>query len=293
MKDRVFYLMSGNAHCPYLVCSLKTLREHYDGEVVVFAWEESFPIVQEIAKDSRLQIEARLREPAHRSKNAQFMDKIQVAMSQVGKADCILYLDADTTIHGNLADLFSGGYYYGFVATQFNHWISHHGIPSRRIEKLRKYKRIPQKLVEESLDKNKVIPSVNGGIWACQPESPVLPLWYKWTEIARDQFIADEVVLHLMAPFFKGTKNYMILGNRGEYNCSPKFQPKNLRDDEVIIRHFHGDSNVRPDKTRKGYDLWCPVYTECLEKNLGNISSWIDQINNKWMNQLVKMEGEI
>ncbi len=42
MKNRVFYVMSGPAHLPYLLASLKTLREHYDGEIVVFAWEESF-----------------------------------------------------------------------------------------------------------------------------------------------------------------------------------------------------------------------------------------------------------
>ncbi|GAH14631.1 unnamed protein product, partial [marine sediment metagenome] len=111
--------MSGAAHLPYLVCSLKTLREHYDGEVIVHAWEESFPIVQEIAKDSRLQIEARLREPAHRLKNAQFMDKIQLAMDQQGEADCLLYLDADTTIHGSLQPLFDAG---------CNLWICRHSI---------------------------------------------------------------------------------------------------------------------------------------------------------------------
>ncbi len=286
MSNRVFYLMSGSAHLPYLLCSLKTLREYYNGEVVVFAWEESFDIVKEMEKDSRLQIKTRLREPAHRLKNAQFMDKIQVAISQQGEADCVLYLDADTTIHGTLQPLMSNGYNYGFAATQFNHWVSHHGIPSRRIQKLRKYKKIDQELVEQCLDKSVRIPSVNGGIWACRPDSPVLPLWYEWTEIIQDQFIADEVALHLMAPKFKGTNKYTISGKRGEFNCSPKFQPKNLRDDEVIIRHFHGDSNVRPGKTRKGYDLWRPIYMECLQTNLGNVSSWINTIDNKWMKKL-------
>jgi len=286
VNDRVFYVMSHPPHLPYLLASLKTLREHYDGEVVVFAWEESFPIVQEIAKDSRLGIEARFREPAHRDKNAQFMDKIQAAMSQQGEAACILYLDADTTIHGDLSPLFQAGREYGFAATRFCRWTSHHGIPSRRIEKLRKYKKLPQEAVEQSLDKNKTIPSVNGGVWACRPESPVLPLWYEYTDIAQDQFIADEVVLHLMSPIFAEVGNYTIIGLGGEYNCSPKFQPRNLGDKEVKIWHFHGDSNVRPGKIQKGYDLWRPIYAECLEMNLGNVSSWLDQINNKWMKLL-------
>ena len=287
MKNRVFYLMSETPHCPYLVCSLKTLREHYDGEIVVFAWEDSFPIVQEIAKDSRLNIKARFREPVHRLKNAQFMDKIQTAAGQFEQAECVLYLDADTTIHGDLSPLFEAGHTFGFAATRFNHWTSNHGIPSRRIEKLRKYKKLDQELIESCLDKTIKWPSVNGGIWACRPESLVLPFWYAWTDIAREQFIADEVILHLMAPKFKGTNEYTIIGKQGEFNCSPKFQPKQLKDSEVVIWHFHGDCNVRPSKTMKGYDLWRPIYAECLEKNIGNMQSWIGSVNNKWMDQLV------
>ena len=61
MKNRVFYVMSGPAHLPYLLASLKTLREHYDGEIVVFAWEESFPIVDKMSEDPRMLINARIR----------------------------------------------------------------------------------------------------------------------------------------------------------------------------------------------------------------------------------------
>ena len=286
MKSRVFYVMSGPAHLPYLLCSLKTLREHYDGEVVVYAWKESFPIAQEIAKDSRLQIEARLREPLHRNKNAQFMDKIKVAAAQQGEADCVLYLDADTTVHGSIQPLLDAGHKYCFAATRFNHWTSHHGIPSRRVEKLRKYKKLEQALVEEALDKTKTIPSVNGGVWACRPESSALTAWYDWTEIAQKEFIADEVVMHLLAPKFEKSGHCTIFGLDGAYNCSPKFQPRNLRDADVVIRHFHGDSATREEKCPKGWYLWGPIFQECLENNLGNIQSWMHLINNKWINRL-------
>ena len=51
MTRRVVYLMSGPAHMPYLVCSLWTLRQHWDGEIVVVAWPNSIELVEEVARD--------------------------------------------------------------------------------------------------------------------------------------------------------------------------------------------------------------------------------------------------
>ena len=71
------------------------------------------------------------------------------------------------------------------------------------------------------------------------------------------------------------------------YNCSPmKYQPKNLKDEDVIIRHFHGDSNVRTNKSEKGWNLWRPIYQECLEKNVGGMAEWRGKIKNKFMSRL-------
>jgi hypothetical protein len=77
-KRSIIYLMSGPAHLPYLVVSLRSLRQNWDGPIVVYAWPKSFSIVQEIAKDNRLDIEARSRIPSYRGKNSQFVDKISL-----------------------------------------------------------------------------------------------------------------------------------------------------------------------------------------------------------------------
>lgn len=277
--------MSGPAHLPYLLCSLKTLRQQYHGEVVVFAWKESLDIVKLIAEDKNLNIQVKSREPAHRLKNAQFMDKIELAKDQCGERDILLYLDADTTIHSTrIVELFDAAEKTGFAGTRFNNWTTNTGIIANRLKDLRQYKRIHQKVVEELL--LNPWPSVNGGVWACRPDTPVLPVWSEWTNVARKLFIADEVVLHTLMPLFAPSKLFVMLGEQGEFNTSPKFISKILPEKDVVVKHYHGDSNVRIDKSRVGYDWWWPIFQKCLDENTGNVTEWISLIQNRWMDKL-------
>ena len=288
---QVIYVMSHPPHTPYLLTSLWTLRRHYDGPVNVYAWRESYPIVSRIASDVRLQIGIRPWEPAYRGKNDQFLAKIAVVQSQPPDSVSV-YLDADTTVHGPIDPLFQVAERCGFCATQFNDWgVGGSGIVSGRIKTLKEFPTIPREAFE--LVEGTRWPSVNGGVWAAQPDSPLLPLWYDWTYAARSTYIADEKVLHLLAAKFYLTKECdYLLG--GAYNCSPvqRYQPKTLADEDVVIRHYHGDSNVRPnDKSQRGYDLWWPIWEECQRLNVGDCGSWKDTVNNKWMNRL-NLRGE-
>jgi hypothetical protein len=284
-KGNVIYVMSGPAHLPYLVASLWSLRKSgHVGSVTVHAWPESIGIVRQIEKDKRLRIKSCERKPNLRRKdgyggNAQFLDKIQVAMNQVG-SEVTLYLDADTTIHGDLTPLMVAGMESGFCATQWNDWKTHRGHAHRRVKELLQVKEIPEVLVKEIISKQ--YPSVNGGVWAARHDSPVLSYWYEWTKACKSMFISDERVLHLMQVAF--TDSRVMTG--GIWNCSPKFQPSNVRDDDVIVRHYHGDSNVRPNKSLKGINLWYPIYKECLKEDVGGINGWIEEIKNKWMDRL-------
>ena len=279
----IVYLMSGAAHCPYLVASLFTLRQHWDGPVTVYAWPESFDIVERIDEDSGLCIEAVKREPQYRGrKNSQFLDKIRLMRTFFPGP--ILYLDADTTVHGDPSPLFALAEDHGFAATQFNDWVSTGSIPRNRVKRLRKFPEIEQRLVEEVIARE--WPSVNGGVFCCRPDSPVLPLWERWTVAALKVFIADEAVLHLMQPKFYPTGDLVtVMG--GKFNCSPmRYQPKGLPDEDVVIRHFHGDSNVRYKKSQKGCKLWWPIYQHCLKENIGGMAEWIGKVGNKKLIQL-------
>jgi hypothetical protein len=130
-------------------------------------------------------------------------------------------------------------------------------------------------------------PSVNTGIFGAKPDSPVLPLWHQWTLAAKDTFIPDEIVMHLMVAKFGPTNEISVAGG-GKWNCSPKLQPVGLADSDVKIWHFHGDSGWRIEKSRKGVQLWYPVFCECLDKNIGGIEDWYKDIPSKWFQTLIR-----
>ena len=285
MKRQVTYLMSGQAHLPYLVVSLDTLRRYWKEDIVVYAWPESFDIVEEIARDKNLNIKCYKREPSYRGKNAQFLDKIELTQS----LDCgiSMYLDADTSVHGSIEVLFDRGLQFGFAATQFNEWLTGpKGVVAARVKRLKDHKKIEQVYVKEIL-KNRW-PSVNGGVWTARPNSEVLPLWYEWTMIARKIFIADETVLHVLQPKYIPLHKMTVVCENGKYNSSPKHKSPNIPHEDVSIYHYHGDSNVRPQKTERGLELWWPMYMDCIRRNVGSISKWHTEVRNKWIDKLLK-----
>jgi len=284
MKREIFYLMSGPAHLPYLVVSLWTLKNHWRGDVIVHAWPESFNLLSIIAADKRLRVsKIYCREPEYRGKNSQFLDKMKVA--QQSRADVALYLDADTTIHGSLNPLFEMAEDRGFTATQFCDWMTGGKIIRSRVRGLEAFGKIDKTLIDRATQER--WPSVNGGVWATPPNSPVLPAWYEWTLAAKKTFIADEKVLHLMMLRFCPDQMTVMCEN-GKYNCSPMYQSSKLTDEDVVIRHYHGDCNVRPGKSWKGHDLWMPLFKKCLIEDVGGMDRWIDNVKNKFLRRLRK-----
>lgn len=285
-RTRVVYLMSGEAHLPYLVVSLWSLRAYYEGEVVVYAWPESFPIVEQIAKDKRLCITPKLREPKYRGKNDQFLDKQGVVFHE--DADSVLYLDADTMIQGPVDPLLDRLIIepaLNMLVTQFNDWTTLGKVIKNRISGLIGIEGVPQNHVQECLTAR--WPSVNGGIFVARPGCEELSVWRRWTWAARNIFIADETALHvLMAQYYPTGSLQIEFG--GRFNASPKYQPATLNDEEVSIYHFHGDSNLRPDKSLRGFEIWAAAYKECILQDVGGVRSWrkAAEAKNKWFRRL-------
>ena len=288
MRRRVFYLMSHAAHLPYLVVSLRSLRNWWDGDVWVYAWPESIEVVREIANDHSLGIRACYSYPFYRGKNDQFLHK-QTLPSRMGDSvDSCLYLDADTIISGDLTELFVVAEDCGFAATQFNDWtLGSSGIVTNRVKRLLDMKDpILPEVVKSCLKSG--MKSVNGGVWACRPGSLVLPMWQEWTYAARDIFIADETVLHPVAMYSEALGRLKIVHG---YNTSPVEKYQDIPDESVRVRHFHGDSNVRPSKSQRGFDLWWLEFESCKRDNVGSMGEWIGQIRNKHLNAIEGWDG--
>jgi len=297
---QVCYLMSGPAHLPYLAVSLATLRRWYAGRVVVCAYPESHPAVVRIAADPRCNADARLWHPHNRGKNGQFIEKIRMMSKQIDNTT--VYLDADTMISGKLDELVVAAQDHGFAATQFCNWQSNRGSPAGRIRRLLDRQPIDQAAVKKILAEP--WPSVNGGVFASHPDSKswFLNQWHQWTLAVKDIFIADETVLHALVAYqhvyadelrksgIPAKKCAVMEG--GSFNCSPRYQPKNLLDSDVKIWHFHGDSNVRPNKSKKGFDLWWPEYQKCLSENWGYIQEWVGACGNQWITDLEAAQGQ-
>jgi hypothetical protein len=271
MKNSIVYLMSGVPHLPYLTVSLRTLSDHLgDFDVRVYAWPESYPIVKRIVRDTEFQ--AYEIEPEYRGRNDQFICKIKL-MSSID-CDYGLYLDADTIIRGDVSPFFRLAEEFGFCMTQFNDWGTSGSIIRNRLERLKGRAPIDQKVVHELLSKK--WPSVNGGVFSCSPSSTILNTWHAWTMAVKDIFIADETVLHAIMVGCEGSNQTTVVCG-GHYNASPKYRPKNLKDEDVVIWHGHGDSFLRPNKSPKGVYLWWPIYQECLKSNYGGIAEWKDE----------------
>lgn len=279
MVDRrvVTYLMSNPPYLHYLVVSLMTLREYYDGDIEVVAYPQSFELVNKIAEDPDLRIKPCFWEPSWTKKNSQFINKIQVC--QVKNCSSRVYLDADTTIHGPIDLLFERAEQYGMCITQFNQWLSNSRIIRQRVERLLAYPEINKQAILEVLHLS--CPSPNGGIFSCVPDSPVLPIWQQWSYAARDIFICDEAVLHILPRVFPTDMLHVELG--GRFNCSHKW------DDQVsdpIIYHYHGNSCTRPDKSPRACEAWFRQYARALDLNVGNIQRWRHEAVNPYMQAL-------
>jgi hypothetical protein len=288
MNGRIVYLMSGPSHLMNLVCSLYTLRRQTRLPVYVYAWPESYEIARRIGADARTFAEVRRRDPGDEvrsyRKTSQFLDKIRLVRSFRGEVAVAMYLDADTLVHADPRPLLEAARKHRFATTQFNNWTSQKRTISRRVKRLYEFPAIPRKLIDNTLARS--WPSVNGGVWAARPESPVLPLWDEWTVEARSIFIADETVLHVLQAGFYEVSDEWITFTGGRWNCSPKFQPKDLADEDVVIRHFHGDSNTRPKKSPRGIELWWPTYRECMRENVGGMAEWRASVKNRWLDPL-------
>lgn len=299
MSKAVYYLATGSSYLHYLVPSVWSLRRYWDGEITIYAWPDSSEVAHEIAKDDRLGVKVKDWKPTYRKRNATF--EFKPIMMQDINADVGLFIDSDTLVCGSVEPLFPMAEQYGFVATQFCGWTTQQKFIKGRINNLRKYPEIPQ----DSLDSVLAYewPSINTGIFACKPSSPVLPVWYKWTVAARSSFIPDETTLHAAMPMFWPKDEMRVIMEDGKYNSSPKYRSKKLTDEEVVIWHFHRHSCSRPDtvngvkmdgnKSQKGWELWWPVYVRCLRENIGNIQSWRYNVNNKWIKAIENVTGDL
>lgn len=279
----VCYFASWPVHLANAVVSIASLRRYYAGPVVLKYWPESRSIVEEIARDRRLDVVAELFEPEDRGSNANFIEKTRLLHRNNGRIHTTVFLDSDTLIFDSIDQLFRDcDGCCGFACTQFGDWWTSRPIIKSRIASLHDIAGIDQELVDRLLIE--VWPSLNNGIFSAKSDSPVLSVWKEWTKLARNCFIPDEIVLHLLLLKFQCTGNFFV--SSGQYNTSPKHHEHMQKHAKIL--HFHGGSNLRLAKCKPGVDLWFPYFQDVMNKNLGGIRQWYGSIGNVHLANLLQ-----
>jgi hypothetical protein len=288
MKPATFHLITGPSHLPNLAVSLLSLRNHWHGTILVYAWPQSYDITVKICEDPRINAIPIYSElPPYQARNAQEIDKIRIAQT-ITEYDTLVYLDADLLFQKSIQPIFDATAHSpcGLVATQFCDWKMHKGVARNRVNKLRDFPQIDPKLIDLATHHDR--PSYNSGIFGFRPDSPALPIWGEWTDLTKGIYISGETTLHPISIMFP-----VITLWGGIYNCSTMYQPKELSDSDVAIWHFHGDSNTRPQKSQRGYDMWWPEFLSVLDQDIGEIQDWIDEIPNKYLKEVRASNGGV
>lgn len=286
MNSVAMFLTTGASHSANLAVALHTLRRHWDGEIWVYAFEDSYKWSKQIASDPRINAEAWMWfDPIFRGKNEQEISKIDIIQTDpaLNCFDSVIYLDADLIFAGDISPLAKATEDKGFVATQFCNWNMDGGIARNRVSKLIGINGIDQECVQKALQPH--LPSYNTGVFASVPGHPMLETWGHWSYLARHIYISGETAIHAAAQ-----KHDITTWYGGRYNCSTmKYQPKELADKDVVIWHGHGDSFNRPDKSPKGTAMWLAELQLCLDQNIGGIQDWINDVPNKHLKRLRAM----
>ena len=263
-SDGVLYLNVGGKHLRNLVVSLLTLRDHYQGPVAILSGDG---LAERYLKGSILDGVEFV--PFKREGGNIFYAK--TAMHTLSPFERSIFLDADTTIHGDISPLLPETEEL-INWTQFHEWTTQTGRIQERIKKWRHV--LPSQVAWQLATEG--VPAINTGVLGFSRSSA--RMMDEWREKTAQNigFICDEVCAQLLA--FSYPHN--VLDAR--FNCSPRFCWKShslstlvtgegMTDVRVV--HNHGNKGLKP-RDRDLQRIWLFNYFRAWEQNVGDIQSW-------------------
>ncbi len=257
MSDRgIVYLALGTRIPPVLAVSLYTLRKHWQGPVTVFADTDAAPFVQKMAADCAPPIDlVDYQPPPYRPYT------VKPHIPAMSPHEYTVQVDADTVWAGSPEPLFSLLKPGLCIVTQFSSWVTTGSRMSKRIED---WWNKDREKVEACLAKP--WPALNTGVVAYHRESKVArEAWLAETLKHPKIFIADEVAMNLLVPFY-GPDELLVVSD--VFNRSPKFPGS---DGAAMCLHLHGRKHTKDDRMRA---VWLPAFQACWREDFGNIRSW-------------------
>ncbi len=280
MSRGLIYLLTGPAHAARMVVSLWNLRKHNpDLPVTIYTTHDvSRGVALCCITDDRLgDIQIRQTTELAIKKNRQFITKVHLC--PIAPYDTFIYLDCDTLPMADVSPLLDAAEEHEFCATQFCNWVTTGPKIQSRLNNLHDCVLEHNQLVvtnveypEDDLDRmlarcsdiERPLPSVNGGIFATQRNSPLLRDWYNLSMAGRRGFICDESALHLVLTSHRST---VLEG--GQWNCSGHLGGE--IEGPIKIWHFHGEKHIKREASKQ---IWLPAFEEVWEENIADIQSW-------------------
>lgn len=276
MEFGVLLFNHGTAHCARLVVAIHSLRKHYGGPVTILDTGRSGGIVEKIAADKRLEVEARQIPFVERRRNSCYCMK--ASLWRDSPYDATLFLDADTLVARSiepLIEIVCSELSPGFVATRFSDWLTTGEMIRGRIEKWHGVK-VEADGDEKPIDVRELIrlslespwPAINTGVIGWRDDArKTLRAWERITHAGWRCPFTDELAAQLLVRKWP----YVLVADR--FNCSPIYG----RDkDSAVIWHAHGRKALtRPDgRGAEAHKIWEPVFREVFAGDVGGIREW-------------------
>lgn len=256
-KRGVLYYNRGTSCAVRLLVSMRSLRQHYSGPLVILSeGDESHPLCRKIADayDARvIEWESGV-EPGD---NMPFLAKTRLHLGT--PFEVTVALDSDTLVLGPVDELFEHAERDGFCVAQFANWQTSGRIIQKR---LRQWSGLLPDHVEASVNHGAAI---NTGVMAFRKDADLFAQWYETALAGREHFIPDEVSCQLLLPQYP----HGILDSK--WNCSCKYDDPDKPDTRII--HYHGKKHCRPGLPYHG-DRWMAVFEEVMKLNLGGVTDW-------------------
>lgn len=268
MSRGVIFFNHGTKHCARLAVAVASLRQHFDGPIVILDTGESGGVAEQIAGDSRLQIELRQIPFVARRRNSCYCMKS--SLWRHSPFDVTIMLDADTLTAGSIRPLFevaANPSESGFVVTRFSDWITTGNIIRSRILRWRGVQVVGStqpaidvdRLIAKSLERPHA--AINTGVLAWRKGARILGPWETLTDAGDRTPFTDELSAQLLIR----EHGHTLVSDR--WNCSPIYGAEK---DKAIIWHFHGNKQTRPE----ALPIWWPKFAAAWDANICALRNW-------------------
>lgn len=262
----MIYSLSGPACASQLVCSLWSLRQHYDGPVTVFATPDARPLAEVIRQDQRLRIDVQATQRFDDCPRPHWVTKAFTYLQSPYKYT--IYLDADTLVSSDIHPMFGR-----FVVAKCNDLriLDKHQYPNsvrRQMFQFRKFGPVFGRMLDDTYKANLHI--ANNGVLAFQRDHPVLREMHHLAMGFRQLRLHDELALNMLLCYYPDVQRV-----DGRWNALVRYQDGWP---DVVVAHFHHKTSFQNDRGRA---MFGRHLREAIEADAGGIAVWGGKENDR------------